>query len=47
MPTAAVQDPTDAGTLRPDEKPLQAKGTHFEAMDCPDFDLELHLPEDV
>lgn len=47
MPASVVPDPTNAGTLRPNEKPLAKKRTHFETMDLPDFDLELHLPKDV
>lgn len=37
-------DPTDTGTLRPNAKPLQKKGTQFQPMECPDFDFEIRLP---
>jgi hypothetical protein len=45
MPESTEFDPTDRGTQRPNVKPLKARGTHFQPMDCPDFDLEIRLPE--
>lgn len=36
-------DPTDTGTLRPNAKPLEKRGTRFQPMACPDFDFEIHL----
>jgi hypothetical protein len=47
MPESATTDPTDAGTLRPIAPPLQKKGSKFQPLDCPDFDIELCIPEDV
>jgi hypothetical protein len=40
-------DPTDKGTLRPNAKPLQKAGDRFEPMQLPDWDCEIHLPEDT
>jgi len=37
-------DPTDTGTLRPNAKPLQTRGTQFSPMECPNFDFEIRLP---
>lgn len=44
MPEGVVCDPTDTGTLRPNAKPLQRKGSHFIPMKCPDFGFEINLP---
>lgn len=44
MAEGTKYDPTDTGTLRPNAKPLKLKGTQFEPMKCPDFDLEIRLP---
>jgi hypothetical protein len=45
MPEDTVFDPTDKGTLRPNAKPLQKKGDHFEPMILPEWGWEIHLPE--
>ncbi|KAL5331212.1 hypothetical protein ACEPPN_000741 [Leptodophora sp. 'Broadleaf-Isolate-01'] len=45
MPEHAVQDPTDAGTLRPNAEPLQRTGTTFHPMELEDSDFEVHMPE--
>jgi hypothetical protein len=37
-------DPTDAGTVRPKEKPLKKRGTCFDPLDYPDFDFHINLP---
>jgi hypothetical protein len=37
-------DPTNTGTLRPNAKPLEKRGTRFQPMECPDFDFEICLP---
>ena len=39
-----VPDPTDTGTLRPNEKLLRQRGTHFVPLECPDFDYSINLP---
>jgi hypothetical protein len=44
MAEGTEYDPTDTGTLRPNAKPLKMKGTCFEPMKCPDFDIEICLP---
>ena len=38
-------DPTDTGTLRPNAKPLQKKGTRFQPIKCPEFDFEIRLQQ--
>jgi hypothetical protein len=42
-----VFDSTDKGTLRPDAKPLRAKGDAFYPMKLPDFDWEITLLENT
>lgn len=44
MAEGTQYDPTDTGTLRPNATPLEKKGTRFEPMECPDFDMEIQLP---
>ncbi len=45
MPDDTVFDPTDKGTLRPDEEPLESTGDQFVPMKLPHFDWQIHLPE--
>jgi hypothetical protein len=40
-------DPTDPGTLRPNVPPIESRGDEFVPMKCPDFDLEITLPDHV
>ena len=40
-------DPTDPGTLRPNQQPLQSHGDHFEPLECPPFDHTITLPPGV
>ena len=40
-------DPTDDGTLRPNEKSLKRLGTYFQPMEVQERDFELNLPEGV
>jgi Transposase IS4 len=40
-------DPTDTGTLRPNAKPLQKRGTQFQPMECPEFDFQIRLPRRI
>lgn len=40
-------DPTDPGTLRPNVPPIESRGDEFLPMECPDFDLEITLPDHV
>jgi hypothetical protein len=47
MPELTVFDPTDKGTLRPDEEPLESTGEKFLPIKLPHFDWEIHLPENV
>ena len=47
MPEDTVFDPMDKGTLRPNAKPLRAKGDAFYPMKLPDFGWEITLPEEV
>ena len=47
MPEDTVFDSTDKGTLRPDAKPLRAKGDAFYPMKLPDFGWEITLPENA
>lgn len=47
MPKDTVEDPTDDGTLRPNEKPISKVGSGFEPMEIEDRDIEIHLPEGV
>ena len=47
MPEDTVPDPTDQGTQRPNESPLQRKEDKFIPFECPDFETEITLPMDV
>jgi hypothetical protein len=47
MPELTVFDPTDKGTLRPDEEPLESAGDKFAPMKLPHFGWEIHLPENT
>ncbi|KAL5320616.1 hypothetical protein ACEPPN_011426 [Leptodophora sp. 'Broadleaf-Isolate-01'] len=47
MSESTERDPTNAGTLRPKAPPLKVKGTKFEPMDAPPFDMQLNLPPEV
>jgi Transposase IS4 len=47
MPELIVFDPTDKGTLRPDEEPLESQGDQFVPMKLPHFGWEIHLLENV
>jgi hypothetical protein len=47
MPDDTIFDPTDKGTLRPNEDPLHKKGDAFKPMQLPDFNWEIHLPDDA
>src|SRR5882757_9674173 len=47
MPDDTVFDPTDKGTLRPNEDPLRKQGSTFKPMQLPEFGWEITLPEDV
>jgi hypothetical protein len=40
-------DPIDIGTLRPNAKPLQKRGTWFQLIECPDFDFKICLLVDT
>lgn len=44
MPDNVEFDPTDKGTLRPNDKALTKKGDRFIPMKLPDFDHEIKLP---
>ena len=46
MPEHAVTNPTDAGTFRPDTKPLKRIGVNFHPIQLDDFDFAVHLPKD-
>ena len=45
MPSNTENDPTDAGTLRPNIKPLPKAGHSFTPMFIPDFAPKIVLPE--
>jgi hypothetical protein len=47
MPEHTVFDPTDKGTLRPNEDVIHKTGKAFKPMQLPDWDWEIILPEDV
>jgi hypothetical protein len=47
MPESTEYDPTDRGTLRPNAKPLQKAGDHFEPMVLPDWGWNINLPENA
>jgi len=45
MPDDTLFDPTDKGTLRPDEEPLETRGAQFVPMKLPHFDWQINLPD--
>ena len=47
MPEDTIFDSTDKGTLRPNAKPLRAKGDVFKPMKLPNFAWEITLPENT
>ena len=47
MPKDTVEDPTDDGTLRPDEKPISKVGSGFQPMHIEDREIEIYLPKGV
>jgi hypothetical protein len=47
MPELTVFDSTDKGTLRPDKELLESTGDKFVPIKLPDFDWEIHLPENT
>ena len=47
MPEDTVPDPTDDGTLRPNEKPLRKSGTCFQPMQIQYHDTQITLPNNV
>jgi Transposase IS4 len=47
MPDHTVFDPTDKGTLRPNEDPLRKQGESFKPMQLPNWGWEINLPDNV
>ena len=47
MPEHTVFDPTDKGTLRPNEDTIHKTGKAFKPIQLPDWDWDIILPEDV
>jgi hypothetical protein len=47
MPQDTVPDPTDEGTLRPNERPLRKSGTSFQPMKIEQRDFQITLPNNV
>lgn len=47
MPEELEADPTDAGTPRPNVKPLKKVGTKFKPMKLKEWDSKITLPEGV
>ena len=47
MTATTEVDPTDDGTLRPNEKPISNSGTGFQPMRLEDHDIEITLPDGV
>lgn len=47
MPDDTVFDPTNKGTLRPNEDLLRKQGSAFKPMQLPQFGWKITLPKDV
>jgi hypothetical protein len=44
MSAGTIADPTDDGTLRPNEKPLPKAGTAFRPLKITQKEYKIHLP---